>query len=90
MPSKSETAPTPTTPAQPERRQLAPEDMALLMALKAEIDSHHAVIRAIEHTHTMVLNGLRTRYGVMEADGWQFDDYVIGFTRESADGKQTD
>ncbi len=86
MPNNKEAATTPTTPA-PERRQLAPEDMALLMALKAEMDSHQAAIRAIEYTHTMVVNALRGRYGVTEADGWQLEDYVIGFTRESADAK---
>lgn len=61
------------------RKPLAVEDVTVLMALKAQVESHRAAINALEGTHNTIVENMRVRYNAPGDEGWQLTDYMAGF-----------
>lgn len=64
-----------------ERKPLNVEDVAALMAIKSQVESHYAAISALEGMHNTLLESLHHRYDAPTAAGWRLQDYVIGFVK---------
>lgn len=64
---------------QTKRKPLSVEDVAVLLAIKAQVENHQAAISALEGVHNTLIENMRVRYDAPSHNGWRLNDYMAGF-----------